>query len=455
MSRRNSESGGGGQFDVSRSRLSLNQGFMQCRQLSLTQSEPDSAKDVPIKVIPTKQKRFLQLHSEYTSITDELESVCHLITSPTISLSSQSERQKKAKEMSKAEQAALLEKKHLKECEENDYNMLANLFKARSSIDETDTSQDGLSFDFNQRAPLRRDPAVDISPSKSRTPSMYVDETSAFIKNERFATRAYTADTTYPYSNKYQSVFNARSSSELLNPPDGSSKIFKKSNESLQKGSSTETDYSLNPYKIIKQNSNDTTASLTTGSFNIETPSFMNDLSIDVDVGPIGGPSAIPQALPPRTFSVGASDLKKTSRQISFDSNTLAPPPRSAILKKQYSMDQPKFSPKRTVSESDTKEVSAATKPHSSIYNAFKALKSGKVLQRSSASGSSSETPSKTGINILKESSSSTDGSKEDASAPLPTISTNLIQDEIAKLSSNIKSSTESEKDAPYNETMC
>ncbi|KAL5289513.1 TRPM7 family protein [Megaselia abdita] len=452
MCRRNSECSG--PVDVSRSRLSLNQGLMQCRQLSLTQSEPDSAKDVPIKVISSKQKRFLQLHSEYTSITDELENVCQLITSPTISVSSQSERQKKAKEMSKAQQAALLEKKHLKECEDNDYNMLANLLRARSSIDETDTSQDGLSFDFNQRAPLRRDPAVDISPSKSRTPSMYADETSAFIKNEIFATRAYNADTTYPY-NKFQSVFNPRSSNEFLNPPDGSSKIFKKSNESLQKGSSTETDYSLNPYKIIKQNSNDTTASLTTGSFNIETPSFMNDLSIDVDFGPIGGPSSIPQPLPPRTFSVGATDLRKTSRQISFDGKTLAPPQRSAVLKKQYSMDQTKLSPKRTASESDSKDVSPVSKQHSSIYNAFRALKSGKILQRSSISGSSSGTPTKTGMNILKESSSSTDGSKEDSSAPLPTISTNLVQDEIAKLSSNIKSSTESEKEPPYNETMC
>lgn len=455
MCRRNSECGTSGQYDVSRSRLSLNQGLMQCRQLSLTQSEPDSAKDVPMKVIQTKQKRFLQLHSEYTSITDELENVCHLITSPTISLSSQSERQKKSKEMTKAEQAAQLEKKHLKECEENDYNMLANLFKARSSIDETDTSQDGLSFDFNQRAPLRRDPAVDISPSKSRTPSMYLDETSAFIKNERFVTRAFTADTTYPYSNKSQLAFSNRASSELLNPPDGNSRVFKKSDESLQKGSSTETDYSLNPYKIIKQSSNDTSASLTTGSFNIETPSFMNDLSIDVDFGPIGGPSAIVQALPPRTFSAGASDIKKTSRQISFDKNTLMPSTRGSILKKQYSMDQPKLSPKRNMSESDSKDVSPSTKPYSSIYNAFRALKSAKVLHRSSASGSLAGTPTKSGMNILKENSSSTDGSKEDASAPLPTISTNLVQDEIAKLSSNIKSSTESEKDAPFNETMC
>lgn len=454
MCRRNSESGGGGTYDVSRSRLSLSQGLMPGRQLSLTQSEPDSAKDAPIKVVTSKQKRFLQLHSEYTSITDELENVCQLITSPTISLSSQSERQKKAKEMSKAEQAALLEKKHLKECEENDYNMLENLFRARSSIDETDTSQDGLSFDFNQRAPLRRDPAVDISPSKSRTPSMFADETSAFIKNERFAARAYTADTTYPYS-RHQTSFNARSSSELLNPPDNNSRIFKKSNESLQKGSSTETDYSLNPYRIIKQNSNDTTASMTTGSFNIETPSFMNDLSIDVDIGPLGGPSTTSQQLPPRTFSVGSSDFRKTSRQISFDSNVLTTQSRNPLLKKQYSMDQSKISPIKSTSESDSKSVSPVAKQHSSIYNAFKSLKQGRGLHKSSTSNSKSGTPSKTGINILKESSSSTEGSKEDATTPLPKISTDLVQDEIAKLSSNIKSSTESEKDPPYNETMC
>lgn len=29
---------------------------------------------------------LLQIHAEYTSITDELESVCHMITSPTSSL---------------------------------------------------------------------------------------------------------------------------------------------------------------------------------------------------------------------------------------------------------------------------------------------------------------------------------------------------------------------------------
>lgn len=42
--------------------------------------------------------------------------------------------------MSKAEFAALLEKQHLKECEENDYMMLEGLFQARASIDDTDNS---------------------------------------------------------------------------------------------------------------------------------------------------------------------------------------------------------------------------------------------------------------------------------------------------------------------------
>lgn len=43
-------------------------------------------------------------------------------------------------DMTKAEFAALLEKQHLKECEENDYQMLEGLFHARASIDDTDDS---------------------------------------------------------------------------------------------------------------------------------------------------------------------------------------------------------------------------------------------------------------------------------------------------------------------------
>lgn len=76
---------------------------------------------------------LLQFHSEYTSITDELENVCHMITSPTLSLNRETE-----KSCSNAEVAALMEKKHLQECEENDYLMLTNLFQNRDSINDSD-----------------------------------------------------------------------------------------------------------------------------------------------------------------------------------------------------------------------------------------------------------------------------------------------------------------------------
>lgn len=87
-------------------------------------------------MLPIKSNRqlLLQFHSEYTSITDELENVCQMITSPTLSLN----RETTEKPCSKAEFAALLEKKHLNECEESDYLMLSKLFQNRDSINESD-----------------------------------------------------------------------------------------------------------------------------------------------------------------------------------------------------------------------------------------------------------------------------------------------------------------------------
>lgn len=52
--------------------------------------------------------------------------------------------------MSKAEAAALLEKQHLKECEESDYQILEGLFQARASIDYTDDSYD-VSYRINYK----------------------------------------------------------------------------------------------------------------------------------------------------------------------------------------------------------------------------------------------------------------------------------------------------------------
>lgn len=48
-------------------------------------------------------------------------------------------------EMSVAAFAAMLEKQHLKECEENDYMILEGLFQARASIDETTDDSYGVS----------------------------------------------------------------------------------------------------------------------------------------------------------------------------------------------------------------------------------------------------------------------------------------------------------------------
>lgn len=163
MGRRNSECCSN--YDLNRSQTSLNAVLvMSRRQLSLTQSEPDSGnellgmikynrilnrtilfitrfflchKGVATKsaVIPIKPNRqmLLQFHSEYTSITDELENVCQMITSPTLSITRDNE-----KSCSNAEFVALLEKKHLQECEESDYLMLSKLFQNRDSNNESD-----------------------------------------------------------------------------------------------------------------------------------------------------------------------------------------------------------------------------------------------------------------------------------------------------------------------------
>lgn len=92
-----------------------------------------AAKPAVISVKPNRQL-LLQFHSEYTSITDELENVCHMITSPTLSLN----RESSEKSRSNAAFAALLEKKHLQECEESDYLMLSKLFHNRDSINDSE-----------------------------------------------------------------------------------------------------------------------------------------------------------------------------------------------------------------------------------------------------------------------------------------------------------------------------
>ncbi|KAL9916669.1 transient receptor potential cation channel, subfamily M isoform 21-T34 [Glossina fuscipes fuscipes] len=478
--------------DISRSHISLNQLHLPRRQLSLTQSEPESDKEGATTgkaVLRSRPCRniLLKLHSEYTSITDELESVCHMIASPTVSLQSHKTSLDRPKtDMSKAEFAALLEKQHLKECEENDYMMLEGLFQARTSIDDTDDSYDAAaSVDYGHRYPLRRETAIELSPSKPTTGSGGIggdssdtSGTAAGVQSGGFQVRherPWQRNSSMEQQQTYQSpLVPQRATSEFLNPPyESTSRFFKKSSESLQKNSSTDTDYSAHPYRFIKQSSNDTTTSMT-GSYNVDTPSLTAEPSLDaVDTQSQSlsqsqnTPTVLESGISLGGGSLSTSARLKDAAQISLDFNQrvmipqMQPPPRALQLKKQFSLDQgkqqqpPPIPP--TVRLAQHLEMDTADLDPASVSTG-----SGAVLPTSVPAKllSSLKPPltSKLGMNILKESSSSTEESKDGdqaAAVAIPQISTHLIQDEIAKLSSNIKSSTESEKDPPYNETMC
>ncbi|XP_022218415.2 transient receptor potential cation channel trpm isoform X12 [Drosophila obscura] len=516
LCRRNSETYSLAGADINRSHISLNQlTMLSRRQMSLTQSEPDSDKEAPAaagsahpgkSVLHAKPSRniLLKLHSEYTSITDELESVCHMIASPTVSLQSNKVSLDRPKtEMSRAEAAALQEKKHLKECEENDYRILEGLFEARGSIDASaEAFESVISVDYSQRYPLRRETAVELSPSK---PSAEIDlmgggggggdssdtsgagscsamgaVSSGFqLKNERpWQRNSSMEQQTYP-----SPLVPSRATSDFLNPPfESSGRLFKKSSESLQKNSSTETDYSAHPYRFIKQSSNETNTSLT-GSYNVDTPSLTAEPSLDacdsqsatgisISVGAAGGTTAA-RYQPIRTTSIGAADGKQlrdessSSRQspelgvqCSAPVTMQAPPAvptRPMLLKKQFSADRGKPMQAQITDE-------AIATPESGLDAASVAQARAKLISTLKPQSHTS----KLGMNVLKESSSSTEGSRDgeglsttssaknsNPALSIPQISTHLVQDEIAKLSSNIKSSTESEKDPPYNETMC
>ncbi|XP_041563435.1 transient receptor potential cation channel trpm isoform X7 [Drosophila elegans] len=461
LCRRNSETYSLTGADMNRSHISLNQlASLSRRQMSLTQSEPDSDKE---PVAPG---------STHPASLDRPKT-----------------------EMSRAEAAALLEKKHLKECEENDYKILEGLIESRGSIDASAHGFEiGVSIDYSHRYPLRRETAVELSPSKPSADgdlmgggggaagggagdssdtsgagscgAMVVGSSGFQLKNERpWQRNSSMEQQAYP-----SPLVPTRATSDFLNPPyEGTGRLFKKSSESLQKNSSTETDYSVHPYRFIKQSSNETNTSLT-GSYNVDTPSLTAEPSLDagdshsatgvsISVGAVGG-AATARYQPIRTASVGAADGRRLREESSSSLDLSAsgpvttqaapaPPARPMLLKKQFSVDQGKPSqPAEPLPEM------AESAGQSSGQAAGQAKLISTLKPQPFAS--------KLGMNVLKESSSSTEegsgGSSAKSSSPaltIPQISTHLVQDEIAKLSSNIKSSTESEKDPPFNETMC
>lgn len=257
---------------------------------------------------------------------------------------------------------------------------------------------------------MRRETAVElpVTPSKSNDPDSDPTDFELRVDRSAIINRNLSAD---------QSTIRVMTSQNYLIPSmsEPIPRPFKSSSDSIQKNSSTDTEYSLQPYQVIKQSSNETNTSFT-GSFNVDNPLTL-ELSIDTDtshnVTVIDGDYVDDKD----NLPILSGKVKKfvEIRQPTNEGR--------GGLKKQFSMDQGQLSPK--VNEGSVQK--SCLKP--------------------------SNTNSKL-INSLKESSStSTDESKDDRT--IPTISTNLVQDEIAKLSSNIKSSTEDDKDPPYNETMC
>uniref|UniRef100_A0A4Y0BH48 Transient receptor potential cation channel trpm n=1 Tax=Anopheles funestus TaxID=62324 RepID=A0A4Y0BH48_ANOFN len=461
--RRNSESASGGGFDINKSQTSLYQMGFSKRQHSITQSEPDSGNDQPVqRTVPKGRHLLLQIHTEYTSITDELESVCHMIASPTSSL--REDRTKNVNELTNPEFAAMIEKQHLKECEDSDYMMMEKLFQTRCSLEDSDEYFDDTEpEEHGPRKMLRRETAIElpVTPSKSNIVSLAdssLGHEDFTMKHERQP--ASNRNSLRDSKNSPLSLSSQNSprnsqymQSSFLNPTvcDGASRLYKKSCESLQKNSSTDTEYSLQPYRFIKQSSNETNS-----SFNIDNSSITNDLSIDGEtslnstvIEMVSAPSIAAAAAVAAAVSDGERGGFQTKRTSSLGSSSTAAEMRPGLLK--CSKDKGIKDGGGSIPEGLERAVPGSSVPSSSGLVPNKPPRSARFTDSLSVLGPKSV------LSRLKESSSTSteEVPQRDTSAPIPCISTNLVQDEIAKLSSNIKSSTDEDTEPPFNETMC
>ncbi|KAJ1521079.1 hypothetical protein ONE63_002785 [Megalurothrips usitatus] len=135
--------------------------FPPRRQLSQTHSEPEGGAGGPgpalsgvlavsgtleahprVKVLPSSRAALRTMHTEYTSITDELETVCGLLSpsrTEQLSLGDAAllaHRTRHASEMSNPEMAMFLEKETLRDAEESDYQLMSDLIQHRYHEEE-------------------------------------------------------------------------------------------------------------------------------------------------------------------------------------------------------------------------------------------------------------------------------------------------------------------------------
>lgn len=216
---------------------------------------------------------------------------------------------------------------------------------------------------------------------------------------------------------------------------------FRTSSERLRKNSSTDTEYSQLPYHVIKQSSNDTNTSLT-GSFNVE------------------------------SGTAGTSSYDLPVDSITLDNVNETPPLRRSPLPLH------RIHPNK---DGDSEPKQAFQKINTTTTNITTTTTSTTAIIPKESNVSIPMPPNSTTTNmrlLMQESSStSTDESKEERAAAMPTISTLVVQSEIAQLSSTIKAGSgssdvdaetgtapkseettgesEGKKDSSYNETMC
>lgn len=272
---------------------------------------------------------------------------------------------------------------------------------------------------------LRRETAIELPVTPSKLQKM--EQNQEFqISNERRAVSADNPPRISPSTSRNNNM------SYLIPEADRQNK--KPSSESLHKNSSSDnTDYSAHPYHVIKQNSNDTNS-----SFNIDNSSFTNDLSLEADTSTTLNSTVIEntaamELFPKRASTISSGDASRTN---------------VGLLRKQFSVDQQYGS---------GNAVGSGKRPHSeNLEKIF-------VIGENRSPAVAAKISPRILMNVLKESSStSTEDTKEDSRKMIPSISTHLVQDEIAKLSLNIKSSVEEDEvsrtvavDDDNVETMC
>ncbi|XP_033195477.1 transient receptor potential cation channel, subfamily M isoform X1 [Bombus vancouverensis nearcticus] len=161
------------------------------RQNSRTRSESDDVTIFPpsnisrgvtwaeprVAVIPssstssTQRSILLAMHAEYTSITDELESYCGLLSPPrTPPISPPPSRARNLSEMSNPEMAWQIENEHLRDAEECDYQQMEDLIQRRYIADDEEplhTDEATFFISNEHRHQLRRASAID---EESRRP---------------------------------------------------------------------------------------------------------------------------------------------------------------------------------------------------------------------------------------------------------------------------------------------